>query len=192
MLDSFRTNMRGIALGIVIVIGAIFAFSGTGSLLTVANIDTAIVVNDVNISETDVVRAILSQKRQILSENEGLDPAVLSDEMMRPGAIEQLITRELFTQASLGQNLTLSQQDIKKIILDIEGFQSEGKFDQNMYRFAIQQQGYTSATFGDVLKNETVVQQLAYCHSALSDCFAFQSISSFFFFSVRVSSSWRS
>ena len=160
MLDSFRTNMRGIALGIVIVIGAIFAFSGTGSLLTVANIDTAIVVNDVNISETDVVRAILSQKRQILSENEGLDPAVLSDEMMRPGAIEQLITRELFTQASLGQNLTLSQQDIKKIILDIEGFQSEGKFDQNMYRFAIQQQGYTSATFGDVLKNETVVQQL--------------------------------
>ena len=157
MLDSFRTNMRGIALGIVIVIGAIFAFSGTGSLLTVANIDTAIVVNDVNISETDVVRAILSQKRQILSENEGLDPAVLSDEMMRPGAIEQLITRELFTQASLGQNLTLSQQDIKKIILDIEGFQSEGKFDQNMYRFAIQQQGYTSATFGDVLKNETVV-----------------------------------
>ena len=99
MLDSFRTNMRGIALGIVIVIGAIFAFSGTGSLLTVANIDTAIVVNDVNVSENDVVRAILNQKNQILSENEGLDPAVLSDEMMRPGAIEQLITQELFKQA---------------------------------------------------------------------------------------------
>ena len=87
MLDSFRTNMRGIALGIVIFIGAIFAFSGTGSLLTVANVDTAIVVNDVNISENDVVRAILSQKRRILGENEGLDPAVLDDEMLRPGVI---------------------------------------------------------------------------------------------------------
>ena len=160
MLDSFRTNMRGIALGIVIVIGAIFAFSGTGSLLTVANIDTAIVVNDVNVSENDVVRAILNQKNQILSENEGLDPAVLSDEMMRPGAIEQLITQELFKQASIGQNLTLSQQDITNIILDIDGFQSDGKFDQNMYRFAIQRQGYTSAMFGDVLKNDAVVQQL--------------------------------
>ncbi|MCS5593353.1 MAG: SurA N-terminal domain-containing protein [Porticoccaceae bacterium] len=160
MLDSFRTNMRGIALGIVIVIGAIFAFSGTGSLLTVANIDTAIVVNDVSVSENDVVRAILSQKRQILSDNEGLDPAVLSDEMMRPGAIEQLITQELFKQASIGQNLTLSQQDITNIILDIEGFQSDGKFDQNMYRFAIQRQGYTSAMFGDVLKNDAIVQQL--------------------------------
>ena len=126
MLDSFRTNMRGIALGIVIVIGAIFAFSGTGSLLTVANIDTAIVVNDVNVSENDVVRAILNQKNQILSENEGLDPAVLSDEMMRPGAIEQLITQELFKQASIGQNLTLSQQDITNIILGIESFQSDG------------------------------------------------------------------
>jgi peptidyl-prolyl cis-trans isomerase D len=160
MLDSFRTNMRGIALGIVIVIGAIFAFSGTGSLLTVANIDTAIVVNDVNVSENDVIRAISNQKRQILSENEGLDPAVLSDEIMRPGAIEQLITQELFKQASIGQNLTLSQQDITNIILDIDSFQSDGKFDQNMYRFAIQRQGYTSAMFGDVLKNDAVVQQL--------------------------------
>ena len=160
MLDSFRTNMRGIALGIVIVIGAIFAFSGTGSLLTVANIDTAIVVNDVNVSENDGIRAISNQKRQILSENEGLDPAVLSDEMMRPGAIEQLITQELFKQASIGQNLTLSQQDITNIILDIDGFQSDGKFDQNMYRFAIQRQGYTSAMFSDVLKNDAVVQQL--------------------------------
>lgn len=160
MLDSFRTNMRGMALGIVIVIGAIFAFSGTGSLLTVANVDTAIVVNDINISENDVVRAILSQKRRILAENEGLDPAVLDDEMLRPGVIEQLITRELFAQDSIGQNLTLSQQDITNLILDIEGFQSEGKFDQNLYRFAIQQQGYTSATFNDVLKDDMVVQQL--------------------------------
>jgi len=160
MLDSFRTNMRGIALGIVIFIGAIFAFSGTGSLLTIANVDTAIVVNDVNISENDVVRAILSQKRRILGENEGLDPAVLDDEMLRPGVIEQLITRQLFAQDAMGQNLTFSQQDITNIILDIEGFQSEGKFDQNLYRFAIQQQGYTSANFNDVLKNDMVVQQL--------------------------------
>jgi peptidyl-prolyl cis-trans isomerase D len=160
MLDSFRTNMRGIALGIVIFIGAIFAFSGTGALFTVANVDTAIVVNDVNISENDVVRAILSQKRRILGENEGLDPAVLDDEMLRPGVIEQLITRQLFAQDAMGQNLTFSQQDITNIILDIEGFQSEGKFDQNLYRFAIQQQGYTSANFNDVLKNDMVVQQL--------------------------------
>jgi len=118
------------------------------------------VVNDVNVSENDVIRAISNQKRQILSENEGLDPAVLSDEMMRPGAIEQLITQELFKQASIGQNLTLSQQDITNIILDIDGFQSDGKFDQNMYRFAIQRQGYTSAMFSDVLKNDAVVQQL--------------------------------
>lgn len=160
MLDSFRTNMRGIALGIVIFIAAIFAFSGTGALFTVANVDTAIVVNDVNISENDVVRAILSQKRRILGENEGLDPALLDDEMLRPGVIEQLITRQLFAQDSMGQNLTFSQQDITNIILDIEGFQSEGKFDQNLYRFAIQQQGYTSANFNDVLKNDMVVQQL--------------------------------
>ena len=32
MLDNFRDNMRGIATVIVVFIGGIFAFSGTGSL----------------------------------------------------------------------------------------------------------------------------------------------------------------
>ena len=161
MLDSFRTNMKGFALGITIVIGAIFVLSGTGTaLLSGSGADAALVVNGATITELEVARAISSQKQRILNENEGLDPAVLSDEIMRPGAIEQLITQELFKQASIGQNLTLSQQDITNIILDIDGFQSDGKFDQNMYRFAIQRQGYTSAMFGDVLKNDAVVQQL--------------------------------
>ena len=32
MLENFRTNLRGLALGITIVIAVIFALSGTGTL----------------------------------------------------------------------------------------------------------------------------------------------------------------
>ena len=46
MLDNFRNNMRGIATVIVIFIGGIFAFSGTGSLfLSGAGAETELVVN---------------------------------------------------------------------------------------------------------------------------------------------------
>ena len=46
MLDSFRNNMRGIATVIVVFIGGIFAFTGTGSLfVSGVGADTALVVN---------------------------------------------------------------------------------------------------------------------------------------------------
>ena len=64
MLDSFRTNMRNLALGIVVVIGFIFAFSGTGTLFLTGNLtDTAAVVGKVEIPEIDVIRAINNQRR---------------------------------------------------------------------------------------------------------------------------------
>ena len=46
MLDSFRSNMKGIAFGIVILIAIVFAFSGIGSLsMSGSGADTAVTVN---------------------------------------------------------------------------------------------------------------------------------------------------
>lgn len=57
MLDSFRTNMKGIAIGITILIGAVFAFSGTGALMVPgAGSEAAIVVNGVSVPEVEVLR----------------------------------------------------------------------------------------------------------------------------------------
>ena len=104
MLDSFRTNMKGFALGITIVIGAIFVLSGTGTaLLSGSGADAALVVNGATITELEVARAISSQKQRILNENAGLDASLLDDELIRPSVVEQLIGRELLSQASQRQ-----------------------------------------------------------------------------------------
>ena len=161
MLDSFRTNMKGMAIAITVVIGAIFAFSGTGTLfLSGSGADAALIVNDSTITELQVIRAISSQKQRILNENEGLDASLLDDELLRPNVVEQLIGQALLAQASQHQRMTVSEQTINEYIIGSEAFQSDGRFDQNRYRFALQQQGYTSASFKAMLSDDMRVQQL--------------------------------
>lgn len=161
MLDSFRTNMRSLALGIVIVIGFIFAFSGTGTMFLSGNSgDAAVVVGGEIIREIDVLRSISRQKQRILSENEGLDPSVLDDSLIRPSAVEQLISRQLLVQASGDRGMTVSPREVDQYILDIESFQTDGVFDQDLYKFAILNQGYTSADFKQQVKNDMLIQQL--------------------------------
>ena len=161
MLDSFRTNMRTFALGIVIVIGFIFAFSGTGTMFLSGNSgDAAVVVGGEIVREIDVLRSISRQKQRILSENEGLDPSVLDDSLIRPSAVEQLISRQLLVQASGDRRMTVSPREVDQYILDIESFQTDGVFDQDLYKFAILNQGYTSAEFKQQVKNDMLIQQL--------------------------------
>ncbi|XXK57892.1 SurA N-terminal domain-containing protein [Porticoccaceae bacterium nBUS_09] len=161
MLDSFRTNMRTLALGIVIVIGFIFAFSGTGTMFLTGNSgDAAVVVGGEIVREIDVLRSISRQKQRILSENEGIDPSVLDDSLIRPRAVEQLISRQLLVQASGDRRMTVSPREVDRYILDIESFQTDGVFDQDLYKFAILDQGYTSADFKQQVKNDMLIQQL--------------------------------
>ena len=161
MLDSFRTNMRTLALGIVIVIGFIFAFSGTGTMFLSGNSgDAAVVVGGEIVREIDVLRSISRQKQRILSENEGIDPSVLDDSLIRPNAVEQLISRQLLVQASGDRRMTVSPREVDQYILDIESFQTDGVFDQDLYKFAILNQGYTSADFKQQVKNDMLIQQL--------------------------------
>ena len=161
MLDSFRTNMRTLALGIVIVIGFIFAFSGTGTMFLTGNSgDAAVVVGGEIVREIDVLRSISRQKQRILSENEGIDPSVLDDSLIRPSAVEQLISRQLLVQASGDRRMTVSPREVDQYILDIESFQTDGVFDQDLYKFAILNQGYTSADFKQQVKNDMLIQQL--------------------------------
>lgn len=161
MLDSFRTNMRTFALGIVIVIGFIFAFSGTGTMFLSGNSgDAAVVVGGEIVREIDVLRSISRQKQRILAENEGIDPSVLDDSLIRPSAVEQLISRQLLVQASGDLRMTVSPREVDQFILDIESFQTDGVFDQDLYKFAILNQGYTSADFKQQVKNDMLIQQL--------------------------------
>ncbi|MDB2635403.1 SurA N-terminal domain-containing protein, partial [Porticoccaceae bacterium] len=123
--------------------------------------DTAIVVGDADIPEIDVVRAISNQRSRILNENDNIDSSVITDELLRPGIISQLISRQLMIQAAGDKGMAISDRRVGAYILTNEGFLVDGEFDQNSYRFILQQQGYTSATFKQRVVEDLLVEQFA-------------------------------
>jgi peptidyl-prolyl cis-trans isomerase D len=163
MLLDFRNNLRGVAFGITIVIALIFALTGTGSLfLSTPDSESAIVVNGADISEREVNQATARERARILNSNPDMDRSLVEDESLRPQAMRQLIYRELLIQAAKAQDLGVDPALISDLILDIEQFQTDGKFDEDRFRYAIRSQGYTSSSkFTEMLTDQFLVEQLS-------------------------------
>lgn len=160
MLDNFRSNMRGMATFIVVIIGGIFAFSGTGSLfVSGTGGEAALLVNDEPVSALRVQQVLSTERQRILADNENLDPALLDDELIRPQVIQQLIARKVLAQSAAAQGLGVSSKTVGELIVATEGFQSNGQFDQDLFQYAIRNQGYTSATFVEMIKEDLLIQQ---------------------------------
>jgi peptidyl-prolyl cis-trans isomerase D len=161
MLDNFRNNMRGIATVIVVLIGGIFAFSGTGSLfLSGPGVETELVVNDEKVSALSIQQAIGVEKRRILSANEGLDPALVDDELVRPSVVQQIIGRKVIAQSAREQGMGISTKTVSELLIETPSFHTDGRFDQDVYQYTIRQQGYTSATFIEMIKEDLLIQQV--------------------------------
>ena len=123
MLESFRSNMKGVALGITILIAVVFIFSGTGTVFLANSSNGAVAsVGETEISEFDLLRSISNQKQQILEQNPDLDTSLISDDILRPAALERLIRREVLVQTAQKNGLSMSESSINSEILNIEGF----------------------------------------------------------------------
>ena len=132
MLLDFRDNMRGVALGITIVIGLIFALTGTGSLfISTPDSESALVVNGDEVSEREVLQAVARERSRILNENPEMDRSLLDDQALRSQAMRQLISREVLIQAATQQNLGVAPSLINDLILDVEQIQNHA-FDLPM------------------------------------------------------------
>jgi peptidyl-prolyl cis-trans isomerase D len=152
--------MRGIALFIVIIIAGIFALTGTGSLFVSGTGSEAVLtVNNESVSALRVQQVLSSEKQRILRQNEGLDPALLDDEIIRPQVIQQLISRKVIAQSAFEQGFGASSKAVSELILATPGFQADGRFDQEVFRYMIRNQGFTSATFVETVKEDLLIQQ---------------------------------
>lgn len=160
MLDNFRTNMRGVATVIVVIIGAVFVFSGTGSLfLSGPGTEVAALINDEQVSNLRVQQVMSTEKQRILQENQGLDPALLDDELLRPAVLQQIIAGKVLSQSAKNQGFGISSKQISELLIEAKGFQVDGRFDQQTFEYLIRQQGYTSATFIEMIKQDLIIQQ---------------------------------
>ncbi len=161
MLDSFRGQMRGVSIFIVIVIAVIFTLTGIGSIsLSGASSGEVATVNGEAITEQKLLLELQRLKNRIRSENESITSDELEDDILRPIVLEQLIGSVVASQAALNQGMAVSANMLNKVLMSVEAFQTDGKFDEDRYRYFIRNRGQTNSGFKLQLTNEMVSGQL--------------------------------
>jgi peptidyl-prolyl cis-trans isomerase D len=73
--------------------------------------------------------------------------------------IQQLISRKVIAQSAVEQGFGASSKAVSELILATPGFQADGRFDQEVFRYMIRNQGFTSATFVETVKEDLLIQQ---------------------------------
>ena len=104
--------------------------------LSGAGAETALIVNDEQVSELRIQQAVSVEKRRILSENEGLDPALVDDELIRPSVLQQMIGRKVIAQKARDERMGISTRTVSKLLIDSPGFQVGGRFDQDTFEYS--------------------------------------------------------
>lgn len=163
MLQDLRDNSKGVVSAILIgVLVIIFALTGVDALFTGDSATSAVVnVNGDKISENDIIRATESQRRRIIeSYGESVPAEFLSDEQLRNPAIENLIQRTLLVQAANDSGLAVSDEVLNQQIVSTPQFQTEGKFDPNLYQLMLRNINFTPAAYKKALTDDALVYQL--------------------------------
>ena len=145
MLQSMREGAKSTGSKIIIGLIAIsFAAFGIESLFPSGSGNAVAEINGEDITVFELQQAIVDQKRrlaQILGDQ--IDPALLDDDRLRPGALSGLIDRRLLLQTSDALGLVASQQQIGEIVAATTAFQVDGQFSVDQYKIVLANNGLT-------------------------------------------------
>ena len=170
MLQKMRDQAQGplakvIVFTIILVLG-LFGF-GAFNIFTVSEPAVAS-VNGVDISERELLSEIEREKRQLQQQYPGLD-AELIDSVVNPEqAIDRLITQELVDQTTEELSLSSSSKEYLRQIRMEPAFQTDGVFDENLFRRTIDDLGYSPATFRVEMGRTSKAKQLSEAVTASS------------------------
>ena len=136
MLQTIRDNSKGIiAKTIVGLIALTFVLWGAESLIGLGSKEKpAAEVNGEDIANTDLMRGIDLQRRQMLMQmGPDADPTLLDDALLQRIVLDNLIEQTLLIQSANRQGLYLSEEMLDQLIVATPEFQVDGKFDCNQF-----------------------------------------------------------
>ncbi|PHI38057.1 peptidylprolyl isomerase [Pseudoalteromonas sp. GCY] len=165
MLEKIREGSQGpaakIVLGLVILS---FALAGIGGYLGQTTEQPVAEVNGVKISQTKFSRAY-SNERARLEQQFGeyfaqiaADPNYMAQ--IRQGVVDQLVQQELQTQLAKELGLRVSDEQVKKAIVEMPYFQIGGEFSNDRYLQVIRQMNFQPDSFREYLRDEMTRAQL--------------------------------
>jgi peptidyl-prolyl cis-trans isomerase D len=165
MLEKIREGSQGpvakIILGAVILS---FALAGIGSYLGQTPEQPVAEVNGVKISQTEYSRAFQNERNRLEQQfgeyfaQISADPNYMAQ--IRQGVIDRLVQQELQTQLAAELGLRVSDESIKKTILELPYFQVGEKFNNDRYLQVIRQMNFQPDAFREYLRKDMTRSQL--------------------------------
>lgn len=159
MLERIREGSQGIVaksiLGLVILT---FAISGIGSYINSKADTTVMSVNGVEITKSAVDQAYQNGRQQLQSQYGEMVEQLFADEAYvaryREQVLENLVVEELQKQQAKAIGVRISDEQIRKAIIEMPAFQVGGEFNNDVYIAKIRQAGYTTMQFREMMREQ--------------------------------------
>jgi peptidyl-prolyl cis-trans isomerase D len=162
MLQNIRKNLQGnIAKVIIAIIVVPFALVGIESLLSGGGVQYVAEINGEKVSAVELQQQVNQQKRRLMmAMGDDIDPSMLDDQLLAGPALEFIIQKALLLQASRDYGMAVSDTVVGSFIGEMEAFNTDGTFDEALFRRVVSDQGYTPAGFYQALREDMVMTQL--------------------------------
>jgi len=153
MLTKIREKTQGtFAWVILILICVPFALWGLQNYTDGGQENAVVIVGDKEFVQRDVNQAYAQFKQQYAEMQ-------VPEEILKKQAVEKLIRDELLLQHVTAENLSVTDEEVRKFIASLQYFQSNGKFDKKQYETMLGQQGMTSAQFVNRIRKALLMEQ---------------------------------
>ena len=163
MLQKMRDNTQSIGfkivVGLIIFVLAVFGF-GTFDLFASNDVEVA------SVGSHDITESMLAREtertriRTLAQMGENADPALIDVVALRAQSLDQLINQAVLVETSDQLGVVTPAGEVDKSLLENPSFQTDGKFDQDLYVRLLGQYGYTPVTFREQVTQEMAISQL--------------------------------
>ncbi|WP_028581124.1 SurA N-terminal domain-containing protein [Desulfogranum japonicum] len=162
MLNIFRKKRQSIvSQGIVLIIMIVFVFWGVGTYMNKGG-NAAAIVNGTEISRQDFGQSYERTADRYQKQFGGqMTPEMMKSLGLRRQVLEQLIQRELLRQGAEELGLQISEEELQRTILEMDAFQAEGAFSEELYRGLLSGKGFTPTSFEKGLKEDLIIQKVS-------------------------------
>lgn len=163
MLQDIRDNSQGVIVKVIVgLIVAVFALFGVESII--GGFTTVPPVAEVNGEEISENQLQFSTQALLNSIGAGLDS--LDQGLLQQIALSQLIEETVLRQSTANAAMSISSDQIDRVIIGSPQFQLNGEFDSDLAVRTMASQGYNVPGYREILRQRMLISQLASAYSS--------------------------
>lgn len=162
MLSSIRNHAKGwLGLTLLALIAIPFAFTGVYSYVSGGGSVVVAEVDDREIGQREYANAYQSYRQQLqdmLGSN--FRPELFDEKALRREALERLIEEIVLVDAAREQGYQVTANQLAQRIATTPAFQTDGRFDRDLYQTRLAQNGLTPEQYEQNLRAQLLMEQL--------------------------------